>query len=147
MIKIYLAGRYGRREELREYAESLNDFIVDGNPIFEVTSRWLSGKHEDPCARILGAEQDLQDVEKADWLVFFSEGPEVEGRARGGRHVEFGFFLHLSRYRIDNPKKIFVINPPNVSDGYKENIFHHLLPEGVFYKSFEDWVERYVRFV
>lgn len=115
-MKVYLAGRYPRRDELREYAKL---FEAAG---IQVTSRWLQenealssqmGDHTEDFYKQT-AQIDLEDVYDADVVVFFSEDPKVP-HVRGGRHVEFGYALGMG-------KGIAVIGP-------KENVFHYI--EGV----------------
>jgi nucleoside 2-deoxyribosyltransferase len=94
-----------------------------------VTSRWLDGTHEARDGNILAdeesdlaedaARQDLQDVDDADVLIFFSEAAVA---ARGGRHVEFGYALAKS-HRTGYP--VYVVGPV-------ENIFHRLPGVEVF---------------
>jgi hypothetical protein len=104
-MKIYLASRYDRREELAGIARLLE---AQGH---HVTSRWLEG-HGAPDAD--SALYDLTDVIVADALVLFTEEPtaHVAYAARGGRHVEFGYALRAG-------KRMFVVGP-------RENIFHEL---------------------
>jgi hypothetical protein len=113
MKKVYLAARYDRRDELRVYAT-----IFRRNGI-GVTSRWLE-EDGDPWDISIGlggenpiekANTDLQDVQEANAIVFFSEDPHV-GVPRGSRHVEFGYAMGLG-------KELIVV-------GGCENIFHFL---------------------
>jgi nucleoside 2-deoxyribosyltransferase len=113
-LKAYLAARYDRRDELRAIAEKLRKEVH-----FTITSRWLNeteplnsdmGDHSDEFYT-LTATIDLEDVNDADCVVFFSEDP-LEAFKRGGRHVEFGFALAQN-------KPIYVIGP-------KENVFHYV---------------------
>lgn len=108
-MNIYLAARYGRREELCGYREQL---VAAGHV---VTSRWLQGSHQigpagqpltdDGEAAIewgtsaLAAElrqafawEDLLDVASADLLLAFTQEPYATP-TRGGRWVEFGYAL------------------------------------------------------
>ncbi len=101
-MKIYLAGRYHRREELLKLSE---DYIKDGH---EITSKWLAGAEEGMTYTDI-ATMDLEDVERADALVLYSE-PYGEPIPGGGRHVEFG-------YAIGRKKKVFIVGP-------LENVFH-----------------------
>lgn len=122
MNSIYIAGRYDRREELAGYAQELRDrgFTVD--------CRWLLGTHQiHPNAEKVDvavhpehgitieaapfAQDDYEDLKKADTIVFFSERPESYSK-RGGRHVEFGMALAWG-------KRLIVI-------GDRENVFHCL---------------------
>ena len=125
-MKVYIAGRYSRRDEFRKYA---NFLIEHGH---EVTSRWLleneplnsnMGDHSDDFY-IHTAKIDLEDVDRADAVLFFSEDPKI-GTPRGGRHVEFG-------YALGKGKKILVFGP-------RENVFHYI--DGVtHYNTIQDFV-------
>ena len=135
MKRIYIAGRYDRREEMCGYADELRryGFIVD--------CRWLLGTHQ----LHTGAEKvdvdhhpehgvtmeaapfaidDCEDLFKADTIVFFSERPESHSK-RGGRHVEFGMALAWS-------KRIIVI-------GVRENVFH-CLPQVERYNTWKEFI-------
>lgn len=122
-MKVYLASRFSRIEELRGYKAELEAEGVT------VTSRWLLGGHEwvgtddddipvSELARF--AAEDLEDLEAADVLVCFTEPPR-SGPARGGRHVEFGWALAQGK--------------PIIVCGYRENVFY-CLPAVTFV---EDW--------
>src|SRR5689334_6788265 len=112
-MKIYLAARYSRREELCGYRTQLEAL---GHT---VTSRWLNGSHQisdagkpigdhgealvedgsDDRAAALRqhfAQEDFDDVRSADTLIAFTEVPR-SGHSRGGRHVEFGAALALDK--------------------------------------------------
>lgn len=128
---VYLAARYSRREELCGYRADLESRGLT------VTSNWLDGPRQRAIAgQVLGerdeaiiesggdslesvelrrmcAQQDVQDVVAADTFVTWTELPDAKA-GRGGRHVEFGMALALSR-------RIIVIGPV-------ENVFH-ALPE------------------
>lgn len=107
-MRIYLAARYRRREELRRHAEDLSALGHD------VTSRWILGGHsvsggfDDPTwARL--AQEDADDVAAADAVVCFLE---PGGGGNGGRHVEFGMALAWG-------KRTIVVGEP-------EHLFHTL---------------------
>lgn len=111
-MKIYIASRYSRRDEMRTVASLLTKAGA------YVTSRWL---YEDkPLNTQMGDDSDffyeatqrvdLMDVDAADVVLFFAEDPLV-GTPRGGRHVEFG-------YALGKGKSISVIGP-------RENVFHY----------------------
>ena len=118
-MRIYLAARYSRREELCRYAEELREVghIVD--------ARWLLGEHqvhdgaleveaaEDdvPDEDVLFAREDIEDIDRADVVICFTEKPRSNS-SRGGRHVEFGYALAMG-------KPIVVIGP-------RENVFYTL---------------------
>ena len=112
MVKIYLAARYGRREELRVIARKLEDL---GHII---TSRWIWTEWEANCEGSAAAPPedrerfaaiDMYDVKNADCVISFTEEPR--SNSRGGRHVEFGMALAWRKLNI-------VIGP-------HEHIFHH----------------------
>lgn len=123
-MKVYLASRYSTKDMIRLYAGTLNSVGV------EVTSRWLEEKYSSsttldqvPESELSGfAQIDLEDVRRADMLVFFSVDPLIPV-ARGGRHVEFGYALGLG-------KPILVVGP-------KENIFHYL-PQITFVSTWSE---------
>lgn len=127
-MKIYLAARYSRREELNGYRKQLESV---GHV---VTSTWLNGTHTqihegqslrgaDERARF--ALEDLADIKKSDWVISFTEAPDAKS-SRGGRHVEFGLARAFS-------KMCTVV-------GYRENVFHHL-PGVILFDTFEGCFE------
>lgn len=91
-MRVYLASRFQRREELLEYRKQI---VSNGH---EVDCRWLT----DPLHRVdvdvlsensrrFNAElafHDLDDLARADAILFFSPGG-----TRGGCHVEFGYAM------------------------------------------------------
>lgn len=116
-MKIYLASRYSRREELCGYREQLRAAGHD------VDVRWLSGNHtidsvadgdsgsaraDTVAKRQQFAVEDLQDIRNSDLLIAFTE-PERTGPTRGGRHVELG-------YALGDGKPVIICGP-------RENIF------------------------
>lgn len=133
-MRIYLASRYGRREELCECRDVLERM---GHV---VTSRWLSGNHaiggmdappdgdngelSDQAIenRKRFAEEDIDDILSSDLLIAFTE-PVGSVHMRGGRHVELG--IAIGRF-ID----VLII-------GHRENIFCWL-PENHFASSFDE---------
>jgi len=106
-MRLYLAAMYSRHEELRRYADVLE------NHGHVVTSRWINGEHEaldsellSPVNRRLAQkffEDDMQDLLVADALIAFTEPPN-SGFSRGGRHVEFGIALAAGL-------RLFVVGP------------------------------------
>ena len=113
-MKIYLAARFSRLQELNWYA---GEAEVAG---LTVTSRWLRGDHEwvgtadddipaDHLARF--ATEDLEDLDAADVMVCFTEIPRSAPN-RGGRHIEAG-------YAIARRKPVIVVGPI-------ENVFYAL---------------------
>ncbi len=125
-MKIYLAARYSRREELCGYRDQLQT-VGD-----KITSRWLNGNHQvddrglsaQACEaeRIRFACEDWEDLLAADVCINFTEKPRTE-LTRGGRHVEFGAALAL--------KKACIVV------GHRENVFH-CLPWVHFVETFDD---------
>lgn len=147
-MKIYLASRYSRREELCAYREQIQSL---GH---EVTSRWLNGSHQiSDSGQPIGdqgeqlvegddgssseqaaalrqqfAMEDLRDVHRCDLLIAFTEPPRSSA-SRGGRHVELGMALGLSR-------RVWIV-------GYRENIFCWL-DRVRFFPTWDDCVQRLV---
>lgn len=125
-MKIYLAARYSRREELLDYKADLE---AGGHTI---TSRWLDGNHqipnkelvvEDNPLRVQFAIEDMDDVLEADCLIHFTEPQRTA--TRGGRHVEMGI-------AIGHQKRVIVVGP-------RENVFC-CLPQ-------VEWFENYRKLV
>jgi len=112
-MKIYLAAKYARKDEIQLVATLLEQL---GH---KITATWFGEKYKpgvqmkqlrhDTHVKIAG--RDLKEIAKADALVFFAEDQNNQP-PRGGRHVEFGYALGLG-------KKVYVV-------GERENIFHHL---------------------
>ena len=128
-MKVYLAARYDRREEMKEHRKALNAAGIT------VTSRWLD--EDEPLDADMWNKEDswyihtsivdLQDIEDANAVIFFSENPLV-GIKRGGRHVEMGYALG---------REI-----PVVVIGGKENVFHYL-PIVYHKNSLEQFIQEY----
>jgi len=124
VLKIYLAARYSRREELLRYAADLEERG------YTVTSRWLQGSHQiDDVGlsveakreeRERFAREDWEDLKGADACISFTEVLRTSN-SRGGRHVEFGGALAFGQ-------TVIVIGP-------RENVFHCLAQV----KLFPDW--------
>lgn len=110
MIRVYLAAKYGRQAEMREYRRDLQAIG------WEVTSSWLDATDrddpEDIRARRPIAIRNLDDVQRAHVLFAFTEHHGAPGAARGGRHVEFGYALALGKLIV------------TVGDVGRENLFH-----------------------
>lgn len=139
-MRIYLASRYSRHPELREYKAQLEQL---GHV---VTSRWLEGYsqrhgevladlvkfHRDltpiPQTAALFAKDDVEDVLSSDLIICFTE-PSESASSRGGRHVEFGLAL-ATHYIHHRPIQLVVVGP-------LENVFY-CLPEVKHYPSFPD---------
>lgn len=140
-MKIYLAARYSRREELCLYREQLRSIGHD------VQARWLDGEHqinesgapignqgealvegdaggtseEASALRSKFALDDWEDVNAAELVISFTEPPRSKAN-RGGRHVEYGIALA-------NKARVIVV-------GHRENIFHWL-PQVEFYETWQ----------
>ncbi len=127
-MKVYLAARYSRREELCGYRARLEEM---GH---EVTSRWLHGQHQALDEELVTrpelagrlAADDVEDIEDCQMLVAFTEVPRA-GPTRGGRHVEFGIALQL------RPVIAAVVVGP------VENVFHMLA--AVRFETAEEWLK------
>ena len=130
-MKIYLAARYSRIDELNVYKQQLE---AKG---YTVTSRWLLGGHQAeevetqqnidgtgdyPNVGGLFAQEDLADLRAADLVISFTERPR-SNHSRGGRHVEFGLALAWG-------KRLIIVGP-------RENVFY-CLPEVVQYSTWPD---------
>lgn len=126
-MRVYLAAKYPRRDEMREVAVRLKEAG------FQVTSRWLEetapldgGLHDGtPLSHMKTALQDIADIDHADMLLFFAEDSYV-GIPRGGRHFECGF-------AYGRGKRIAIIGEP-------ENNFHYL-PRIIHYKDVDSFLE------
>ena len=121
-MKIYLAARYSRHPEMRDYRDQL---VAHGH---QVTSRWIDlhggdlgqsipperlNAEPESCRRY--AETDLMDIIQSEMVISFTE---MEPGGKGGRHVEFGVGLALH--------KIMVVI------GSREHVFHTLPSAGVY---------------
>lgn len=111
-MRIYLAGRFSRRDEFISYIPLLE---ADGHTN---GSRWLT-EETDSTQRAVTDQQrenwavmEMQDIAKCHVLIAFTEEPGVEGGARGGRHVEFGAAIAME-------KPVVIVGP-------RENLFHYL---------------------
>ena len=130
-MKIYLAARYSRREELAAYRTELqalghtvqarwlngeHQLADNGAPIGENGEKLVEGDHggnsPEACAlRTRFALDDWEDVNAAELVISFTEPPRSKAN-RGGRHVEYGIALA-------NKARVIVV-------GHRENIFHWL---------------------
>jgi hypothetical protein len=151
-MRIYLASRYSRREELCGYREQVRALGHD------VQAEWLNGEHQisnegvpignsgealvegtlrsgerlseheqsERAARLRQkfAHDDFRDVSMCQLLIAFTEQPRSSPN-RGGRHVELGIALGMM-------KRVWIVGP-------RENIFCWL--EDV--RQFDTWQECY----
>jgi len=121
MIKVYLASRYARREEMEKYACALRELG------FEITSTWVYGDHDtlsQPGYVKKFATLDRADLLGSDIVINFAEPKELD-YPRGSRHTEFGM-------GYERGKVCYVVGKhgPDL-----ENIFHSL--EGVL--VYDNW--------
>lgn len=136
-MKVYLAARYGRLREMQEHRDQLAEIGIS------VHARWVDGQHEEIDGKATFAQErefasdDCADLDESNLVIFFSEYPEAGGRARGGRHVEFGMAVerwrHQFREGIEPRVRIFLVGP-------LENVFHTL---PAVERHFEDWASCY----
>lgn len=115
-MKIYLAARYSRKDEIAAKAKQLEHLG------FEITSTWWQ-EHR-PANHILAdypesenseyAVRDVDEVLAAEMLILFSEDPTM-AFVRGGRHVEFGLALGIT---IAGGYPVLIVGP-------RENLFHY----------------------
>lgn len=119
-MKLYLAGSWLRRDEIRKYADELKSIGI------EITSRWLYSHGE--CTSLeeeySDALEDLDDIRKADALILFTSGP-AGGYQTGGRHFETG-------YAWAKGLDLFIVGP-------RENIFHNLVSNFNVSENWEDF--------
>lgn len=116
-VKIYIAAKYARREEMEEIALMLMN--AHG---YDITARWVFGGEEGFSQEEI-AVFDLEDVDEADTVISFTEHPDMY--TTGGRHVEFG-------YAIATGKRLVVIGP-------RENVFYHF-PTVEQFDTLNDWI-------
>lgn len=120
-MKIYLASRYSRRDELRGIAEQLHSMGHVTNTRW-LETEWVNRPDASSAAppeyREKYAAIDREDVRDADCVINFTEAPG-DG-SLGGRHVEFGMAVAWG-------KRVVVV-------GHRENLFHHL-PEVEFFET------------
>lgn len=110
-MKIYIAARYDRRYELRDVATQL------ANSNHEITSRWLDNGEESK-SQVDGALMDLEDVDRADIIVFYAQ--QTGSFNKGGeRWFEFG-------YAYAKGKPVIVVLPEPVD--MHESVFTALIP-------------------
>lgn len=107
-VRVYLAARYGRRDEMQGTARWLRSLG------YVVTSRWVECEDDDQMDSPEAARwavNDVTDVLASDVLVLFGERAGVPGAGRGGRMVELGVALGAG-------KEIIIVGPV-------ENVFGH----------------------
>lgn len=88
-MKIYIAAKYQRRFDLRPLAEMLQALGC------EITAQWLWDGEVNKTIQ-QAAVMDVEDVRRADTLVFIGEPQASENRG-GGRWFEFGMAHALGK--------------------------------------------------
>ncbi len=121
---VYLAASYHRKNELRDYRKDLNLAGI------RVTARWLDELNQNETfisakQQRNYAEGDLVNILSADTVIVFTESAGSEW-SRGGRHVELGYAIAMS-------KRVIVV-------GYLENIFCYL-PQIEYCHTWRDALE------
>lgn len=101
-INVYLAARWGRQEEIREYAEKLKSIGVN------ITARWLYAEEFSENAQE-PAEMDLEDIDNSDILVLFSD-PKGSSNRGGGRYFELGYAYAMGKecIYVGEPEVVFL---------------------------------------
>ena len=108
MASIYLAARYSRLTEIREYADKLKAWGHD------VTSDWMYGELDHAPSGEEWANPAIRDkrqVKESDVLIAFTEDSN-ESFVRGSRHVELGMAIAWE-------KRVIIVGP-------RENVFCYL---------------------
>lgn len=132
MSKIYIASRFGRREEVQCLSDDLESLG------YSLTGRWYRKDANTQVNYPKFSEEALRNNEKIaldDWddilscEIFITLTEDMSdlpaGAARGGRHCEFGL-------AIAHDKRIIVIGP-------REHIFHYL-PDVKVYNSVAEFL-------
>jgi nucleoside 2-deoxyribosyltransferase len=107
-LKIYLAHNFAARDTLRSLIVPFLE--QEGH---EVTSRWITGDlvtYE--CNAELAAVHDLEDIERADTLILFTD--QYGNKPGKGKFIELG-------YAIRAGKRIIL-----VGDDLESCVFYHL---------------------
>lgn len=123
-MKVYLAGAYKRRAEIKEVAEKLRAIGV------EVTSKWLEREDTDPSHQNMRyqAYRDILDILAADIVVRFTDVRDstlrdpacqfvAAGLISGARHFEMGLAFYA------NKRLVVVGGHQNVFD-YLDEVTH-----------------------
>jgi hypothetical protein len=119
-MKIYLAARFTRIDEMRGYADELKE---DGH---EITASWVYGGEEGLTFSDI-ASLDIADVLRCDTLVKFTEpyGTPVPG---GGRHSEWGVALATKKalYLVGPKEQVFDWYPGVIDFPMFKHLRNHL---------------------
>ena len=121
-MKIYLAARFARREELAQHRKELNTL---GH---EVVSSWL-WRDDTPYEQLSGSQRmtaavvDHLDLDRAEMIVLFADTGATY--SHGGKHTEWGIALEAEKYAV--------------LIGEEEQIFHYL-PQVRQYGAWEQFI-------
>ena len=111
-MRVYLAARFERQEEMQRYSEQLRaegiEVVSAWTEIDSPSSDGFTGIARD--RRALQAMMDVQQIVGTNILVLFSDAGNPD--PRGGKHVESGIALALG-------KRLLLV-------GSAENVFHSL---------------------
>lgn len=118
MSKVYIAARYDRRFELRFAANAIRS---NGH---EVTAQWLDNAEEEKETEAEAAQMDVDDVLRADTVLFIGE-PKGSANRGGGRWFELGLAYAYG-------KRIFFVP----GEGGSETVFT-ALPEIASFETVE----------
>lgn len=102
-MKVYVAAKYHRRFELRAFAAALRAHGI------EVTARWLDNGEEEADGPAAAAQMDVDDVLRADALVFI-------GEARGSKNTGGGRWFELGLAYAHGKRCVVVLGPDAPSD-------------------------------
>ena len=119
-MKIYLAARFARIEEMRGYADQLKE---DGH---EITASWVYGGEEGLTFSDI-ASLDVNDVLRADAVVKFTE-PYGSSNVGGGRHSEWGVAIASGRrlYLVGPKEQVFDWYPGVIDFPEFKHLRNHL---------------------
>lgn len=135
-MKIYLAARYDRINEMQRYAQSLE---YRGH---EITSHWVNAGYlqidEDVSVdKESYAKANVEDIIRSNTFIYFTEPHNATEQAtvvRGGRHVEYGIALSMKMFDLGVLQDIVII-------GHRENTFTWLHNYVQFYETFDTYLE------
>lgn len=134
-MKTYLAAAYGRRAEIKRYADALKDERFPfrwgsryDHERFEINSSWLDkfDPAESAAEKLAWAIKDMVELSGSELLIVFSNPPETDASS-GGRHVETGI-------AIAKNIQIILIGP-------RENVFHYGPWISARFDTWEDFFE------
>jgi len=119
-MKIYLASRFSRIDEMRKYADELKE---DGH---EITASWVYGGEEGLTFTDI-ATLDIADVRRCDAIVSFTE-PYGSSNPGGGRHTEFGLGIAFDKllYLVGEREQVFHWHPSVVQFPQFKHLRNHL---------------------